>query len=262
MTNLRRADADTTIALMYHAVGVEGGPGLDPHYAVGSSLFAAHMQACVEQSGAVVCAREWLDGRGGVIVTFDDGHESNYRVAWPALAAVGGRADFFVNPAQVGTDGFATWAALREMADAGMSVQSHGWDHRHYLTELSPDNLREELRRARLDIEDHVGRPVTLLAPPGGRCPAGLDCIAREVGYSHVLNSRPASISRRRPRVNLGRFAVTSRLDVATLEAWLCTGSARLKMQARYSFLAVAKRVLGDRVYEEVRHGLLGKTTL
>jgi len=250
---------DTTIALMYHAVGVAGGPGVDPHYAVDLPRFTAHLQACVQQGGAVVCARDWLDGRAGVIVTFDDGHESNHSVAWPALAAIGGRADFFVNPAQVGTASFATWTALREMADAGMSIQSHGLDHTHYLTELSLGRLREELRQARLEIEDHTGHHVILLAPPGGRCPVDLERIAREVGYTHVLDSRPASV-RRDHGPTLGRFAVTARLDVPTLESWLRGGSARLGMQARYIVLGAAKRILGDRFYERVRQGLLGRT--
>jgi len=250
--------ADTTIALMYHAVGVGGGPGVDPHYAVDLPRFTAHLQACVQQGGGVVCARDWLEGRSGVIATFDDGHESNHRVAWPALAAIGGRADFFVNPAQVGTAGFATWAELREMADAGMSIQSHGLDHGHYFTELSPSRLREELRQARLEIENHSGQPVTLLAPPGGRCPVGLEQIAREVGYTHVLDSRPASIHRGHGHT-LGRFAVTAGLDTTTLESWLRGGSARIKMQARYMVLGAAKRILGDRIYERVRHRLLGK---
>lgn len=249
---------DATIALMYHAVGTSGGPGVDPHYAVDLPLFTSHLQACMHHGGAVVCAHDWLDGGTGVIVTFDDGHQSNHRVAWPALAAVGGRADFFVNPAQVGTAGFATWAELRDMADAGMSIQSHGLDHGHYLTELSPGRLREELRQARSDIENHTGRPVTLLAPPGGRCPVGLERIAREVGYTHVLDSRPASI-RRGQGHTLGRFAVTAGLETPTLESWLRGGSARLKMQARYVVLGAAKRMLGDRTYERVRQGLLGK---
>ena len=250
--------ADTTIALMYHAVGVGGGPGAEPHYTVGLPRFTAHLQACVQQGGAVVCARDWLDGRAGVIVTFDDGHQSSHRVAWPALAAIGGRADFFVNPAQVGTAGFATWSELREMADAGMSIQSHGLDHGHYLTELSPDRLHKELGQARLEIESHTGRPVALLAPPGGRCPVGLERVAREVGYTYVLGSRPASI-RRGQGHTLGRFAVTAGLETATLQSWLRGGSARLKMQARYMVLDAAKRMLGDRTYERVRRGLLGK---
>jgi peptidoglycan/xylan/chitin deacetylase (PgdA/CDA1 family) len=253
--------ARTTIALMYHAVGVDEGPGVDPHYAVTLSLFKTHMRACMQASGSLACVQDWLDGRGGAILTFDDGHESNHRLVWPALAEIGGRADFFVNPAQVGTAGFATWPALREMADGGMSIQSHGLDHTHYLTDLSPACLRDELRRAKLDIEDHTGHPVTLLSPPGGRRPRGLQQIAAELGYRHILDSRPATV-RRRPRTTLGRFAVTSKLDTPTLESWLRGGAGRLKMEGRYLALATAKRLLGDKTYERIRQRLLGQDGL
>ena len=74
----------------------------------------------------------------------------------------------FVNPARVGMRGHATWPQLREMADAGMSIQSHGWDH-SYFDALSPDALERDLRRSKAEIEQRLGHRVTLLAPPGGR---------------------------------------------------------------------------------------------
>jgi len=183
-----------SIAVMYHALRERPGDddGADPHYTVDLPRFRQQLAACVRLGGGAVSAREWVAGRDGVVVTFDDGHASNYRLGFPALRAAGLRADFFVNPAQVGTPGFASWSELREMSDAGMSIQSHGLDHRTYLTALPPRRLRDELRRARLEIEDHLGCPVTLLAPPGGRAPAGLPRIAAEVGYTHVLG-RPAA---------------------------------------------------------------------
>jgi len=45
-------------------------------------------------------------------------------------------------PAQVGGRGYASWAQLREMSDAGMSIQSHGYSHDYFLTDLSPHHLR------------------------------------------------------------------------------------------------------------------------
>jgi peptidoglycan/xylan/chitin deacetylase (PgdA/CDA1 family) len=203
-----------------------------------------------------VSARDWLAGRPGVIVTFDDGDVTAHRAAFPRLAAARASADFFVNPAQVGTAGYATWAELREMSDGGMSIQSHGLDHRVFLTELPPARLRDDLRRARLEIEEHVGRPVTLLAPAGGREPARLADVAREVGYTHVMNSRPGSV-REGDGATLGRLAVTSRLADATLESWLRGGPALWQAQARYAVLDLAKRALGDDGYRSVRRLLL-----
>jgi len=252
-----RSDSRSTIALMYHAIGPYTGPGADPHYTVDADRFVAQIETCLRLGGAAVSGRDWLAGREGVIVTFDDGHETNYRVAFPALARLGATADFFVNPAQVGTPGFATWAELREMAAGGMSIQSHGLDHRHYLTELPPAQLRADLARAREEIQTHVGQPVTLLAPAGGRCPPDLEQVAREVGYTHVFNSRPGPI-RSRTAGSVCRFAITAQLDQRSLEAWITGGRARRIAELRYSLLHVAKRVLGDRVYERVRSGLLG----
>jgi peptidoglycan/xylan/chitin deacetylase (PgdA/CDA1 family) len=259
MPTLAHEPRPPTIALMYHAVGAAAAANADPHYTVTRERFARQMGLCARAGGAVVSARDWLAGRPGVIVTLDDGDETSYQVVFPLLAAAGATADFFVNPAQVGTPGYATWAELREMSDGGMSIQSHGLDHRVFLTELAPARLRDDLRRARLEIEERVGRPVSLLAPAGGREPAGLAAVARDVGYTHVLNSKPGRV-RPEDGPTLGRLAVTSQVDDATLESWLRAGPALLKAQVRYGVLGFAKRALGDGVYRTVRNRLLGRS--
>lgn len=250
----------SSVALMYHALGDGSEPAADAHYTVGIPSFSEHLALCMNVAGGAISARDWLAGRAGAILTFDDGHQSNHHVGLPLLLAAGATADFFVNPAQVGTTGFATWAELREMAEANMSIQSHGLDHGYFLTELSPLRLRDDLRRARLEIEERVGRPVTLLAPAGGRTPARLFQVAQEVGYTHVLTSRPGAIHRGQAGM-LGRLAVTARLDVATLESWLRGGRALLSAQVRYSVLELAKLVAGDNLYRSVRRRLLGSVT-
>ena len=164
-----------------------------------------------------------------------------------------------MNPVQVGTRGFASWSELREMAEAGMSIQSHGLDHRNYLTTLSPSRLREDLRRARLEIEEKIGQPVTLLAPPGGRAPQDLERVAREVGYAHVFGSNPAAI-RRDGRHTHGRFAVTAGLKQRAFESLLRGGRARLCAQLRHAVLALAKRTLGDDMYERTRARFTGSS--
>jgi peptidoglycan/xylan/chitin deacetylase (PgdA/CDA1 family) len=245
-----------TIALMYHALGGVSGPHVDAHYRVDLPRFADQLRLCARTSGGAVSAKDWLGGRAGVIITFDDGHDTDYQHAFPILKELGGSADFFVNPMQVGTPGYATWAQLREMAEGGMSIQSHGLDHSYFLTELAPARLREDLRRARQEIEQNTGHPVMLLAPPGGRSPKGLEQIALECGYTHVLDSRPGRVGGGAGRT-LCRMAVTAQMELGTLDAWLRGGSAMLRAQIRYSILDFAKRVLGDDTYKSVRGRLL-----
>lgn len=246
---------------MYHAIG-DGSPAdaaQDPHYTVSAETFAKHLSLAAANGGAH-SARDWLkDGSGSMLLTFDDGHVSNYSLAFPILKQHGASADFFVNPGRVGTEGFATWPQLREMAEGGMSIQSHSFSHR-YLTSLSPAELRDELFRSKSDIEQHVGQPCTLLAPPGGRMPRGLGEVARELGYERVLSSQPGAIRRGARDAILPRMAVTAHLDEATLCAWLASdGGAMLRARVRYAVLAGLKQALGDRRYERMRSRVLGQ---
>jgi peptidoglycan/xylan/chitin deacetylase (PgdA/CDA1 family) len=248
------------IALMYHALADGMHPaGQDPHYTLEASAFARQLEVLAECAETAGCARDWLQGdtRDRVVLTFDDGHESNHRLAFPALVEHGMRADFFVNPANVGLPGYATWQQLREMSDAGMSIQSHGYDH-VYLTRLG-SNLRASLVAARKAIEDHVGAPVTLLAPPGGRVNPDLCDVARECGYAHVLGSRPGRMAHDAAGI-LPRLSVTRATDARVIRRWLSDRPAALLRETlRYSTLAAAKRLLGDRRYERMRASALSE---
>ncbi len=255
------AQSGPAIALMYHALddGQDGRgldlQGQDRHYTLSIETFRRQLEQIARDAGAVVSTRDWLakTHAGRVLLTFDDGHISNYCLAFPMLLERGMRADFFVNPGNVGKPGFADWAQLRQMAAAGMSIQSHGYDHR-YLTHLAPDELRESLRAARIEIQDRVGTPVTLLAPPGGRMPKGLDEIARACGYSHVLGSRPGRLRRGNDKHILPRLAMTVGMSDQELAQWLAGRSGPiLKRALRYHTLALAKRLLGDSLYERAR---------
>jgi peptidoglycan/xylan/chitin deacetylase (PgdA/CDA1 family) len=241
---------------MYHALASASHPGgLDPHYSIATDEFGGQLDRILRDNGGAGSVRDWLAGihRQAVLLTFDDGHASNHRLAFPMLVERGMRADFFINPANVGQPDFAGWSELRHMAEAGMSIQSHGYDHR-YLTHLAPRELRETLRAARTEIEDRVGTPVKLLAPPGGRMPAGLGDIARECGYSHVLTSRPGRLRRDNRESLLPRLAVTAGMDQREFAKWIAGRPGPiLQRKLRYTTLAVAKHLLGDALYEQAR---------
>lgn len=254
-----QARARPTVALMYHAVSSVDEPGQDPHYTLSEASFRQHLAQISTDVGGGTSGRDWLaaDAAAGAVITFDDGHVSNHRVALPMLCERGMRADFFINPATVGHPGFVDWADLREMSASGMSIQSHGYDHR-FLTDLSTKHLRETLYAARLEIEDRVGAPVSLLAPPGGRVPKNLKSIAQECGYTQVFASHPGRLRAYENRTILPRLAVTAECDCATLSRWLNgSASALLRLQLRYHALAAAKRALGNTLYERTRARML-----
>lgn len=248
------------VALMYHAVA-DGGVanGADPHYSLPARLFRLQLDEIGRRAGGATSVRDWLSSNRAesVLLTFDDGHASDRRIVTPMLVDRGMRADFFINPANAGRPGYASWSELREMAAAGMSIQSHGYDHR-YLTQLEPGELRESLRAARLEIEVRIGSPVSLLAPPGGRMPRGLAAIAKECGYTHVLNSQPGWLDGNTAACVLPRVAVTVDVDQERFSSWVDRQpGSMLRQLVQYRALAIAKRVLGDDRYERARERAL-----
>src|SRR5690606_31251133 len=108
------------IAMMYHALHEGRVPeGQDPHYTLSRATFEQQMRRIAEGPGG--CSM--LDHLAGVsqarvVVTFDDGHVSNNDLAVPILLEHGVTADFFINPATVGSRGFLAWDQLREMSNA------------------------------------------------------------------------------------------------------------------------------------------------
>ncbi len=253
------------LVLMFH--GIDGarsravGYAADGHYTVDAPRFAAMLDALRTLGCTLGAARDLLDDASSprpVWLTFDDGDASNALEALPLLAERGLKADFFITPSRIGRPGFMGWADLREMAAAGMSLQSHGHTHA-YFTHLDAPALREELRVSKDQLEQRIGQPVTLLAPPGGRVPRGLVPLARSLGYRAVLDSTPGLVGERDFSQALPRVAVTAGHSVDTVVAWATDGPAGLRrLRLRHRVLATAKAVLGDERYERWRARALG----
>ncbi|MFI5686662.1 polysaccharide deacetylase family protein [Streptomyces sp. NPDC051636] len=75
---------------------------------------------------------------------------------------------------------------VKRMAAEGHEVASHTWDHK-ILNRISPEQIREELRRPNEAIERLTGHRPTLMRPPQGRTNATVHRISREMGLAEVL---------------------------------------------------------------------------
>lgn len=252
-------------SLMYHAVtsAKTASGSWDPHYAVDAGAFHAQVAALQAAGLRVTSVRATLDAppgpnteRPNVCLTFDDGTHTDADVAWPILSSFGATADFFVNPSTVGTSGFVTWAQLRQMADAGMSVQSHGQSHR-FLDDLPEGQLHEELHASKSEIEARIGRQVSLLAPPGGRLTNRAIGIALGLGYEAICSSRPGRWALGDGPV-LPRIAVLASHDTSrVVDFGLGKPSAVAPLVARYATAWGVKKVLGNGRYVKLRERLL-----
>ncbi|WP_373303179.1 polysaccharide deacetylase family protein [Streptomyces pilosus] len=118
-----------------------------------------------------------------IALTFDAGPGENSARLLDILKDEQVPATFFL----LGERHIDTYPELvRRMADEGHEVASHTWTHR-ILTELEPDEIREELQRTNEEIERLTGRRPTLMRPPQGRTNDTVQAISRELGLSEVL---------------------------------------------------------------------------
>jgi peptidoglycan/xylan/chitin deacetylase (PgdA/CDA1 family) len=255
-----------TVFLMYHELGLPGrqlceGGTAYLRYVVTDSNFRRQISALRELGWAGRSVTQGLSGgleqQHSVVITFDDGSETDLTVSAPALAVAGFQATFYVLSGSLGRQGYLSPAQLRELSDAGFEIGSHSVTHR-LLTDLNRDVLRAELVDSKKKLEDLSGKRVDHFSCPKGRWNWRIVDMAREAGYCSVATSR---IGVNHPGTNPFSLARVPVLRETSLDEFrrLVQGKGLLLRRARASALALAKRLLGNRVYERVRFSVFDR---
>ncbi len=188
--------------------------------------FEAHMRALLDAGYRAVSLQQLEDfvlyGQAlpekPVVITFDDGYESNYTLAYPILRKYQLCADIFVIGVTLGADTYKdTGVAIHphfdavqgeEMAASGqITLQSHSFDlhqsrsldgenAREYAAMLEGeteeafiDTLREDFEKSRSQLSAITGEMPFALSYPTGIYSELTEAIAREKGFRMTLNS-------------------------------------------------------------------------
>ncbi|MFB9330363.1 polysaccharide deacetylase family protein [Paenibacillus aurantiacus] len=175
-------------------------------------------------------AQQYLKGerlfpKKPVYLTFDDGYESNYTLAYPLLRQYKAKATIFViasmmrrDAADITSEGAPklTWAQIAEMSASGLvDIQSHTYDlHRKGKVRGSkierglvtapayvgkrPETsaayekkVLDDFKQSKNLIERYTHRPVFVLCYPFGDYSASSEAIAREAGFTMTLLVKP-----------------------------------------------------------------------
>ena len=209
--------------LMYHEVtGAGEWDGAvrktNPAYCVTGEHFLQQMEHLAAGGFRSITLDELLaDGPGttGVVITFDDGWDNNHSIVWPILAGQGLTATIFLVSGFIGQPGYLSWEQVRELADAGISIQSHTVSHRP-LGLLADGEIRSELEDSKKTIEDRIGRAVHHISMPQGVFDRRVIDLAARAGYRSVSNSEPGMRHMAGNPAVISRINVSARYDLAT----------------------------------------------
>lgn len=102
-----------------------------------------------------------------VIITFDDGDTSVYETAFPIMGKYGLTGAAYIVGNYMDTDGYMSADQIKELADAGWEIGSHGRSHRD-LTKLEPVVQRIEIVNARKELQEATGSSIDTFAYPFG----------------------------------------------------------------------------------------------
>lgn len=189
-----------------------------------------------------------------VALTFDDGCETDWLVAAPALQARGFGATFYVTTGFTGRPGYLDATALRELVDSGFELGTHGATHR-FLSDLSDDELRRELTGPKSRLEELTGRAIVHLSCPGGRCDRRVLEAAAGAGYLSVATSRVGANAA--GRFDIARTAMMRDTSIDAFEA-VCRGRGQGVRRVQAALLDAAKRTLGSAGYDRARRWWIG----
>lgn len=144
-----------------------------------------------------------------VMVSLDDGKDNQAEQALSAIADRGMTATFFIMTVVIGKEGWMTERDVGRLADAGMTVGSHTWDH-HRTTEYAGDDFDVQLAGSRSRLRELSGQPVVDFAYPYGIWDSSVLPHVADAGYEAAFQLEAQPLDADRPELTLRRQIAVS----------------------------------------------------
>ncbi len=198
-------------------------------------MFEAQLRYLYEQGYHTVTLQDVYDalatGRPlpekSIVLTFDDGYKDAHINAMPLLQKYGFVGEFFVlaTPAHYESPQYLTWAEMRLMAEAGMSVQAHGRDH-YDLTNRAYDFLVYQILGVKEAVEAHTGQPVRFFCYPSGRYDEDTLAVVESAGYLGAVTTQWGATQRLDNRYTWPRVRINGTWSLETFAGILADFAA------------------------------------
>jgi peptidoglycan/xylan/chitin deacetylase (PgdA/CDA1 family) len=158
-----------------------------------------------------------------VVITFDDGHVSNYTIAYPILKKYGFVATEFMVTKAINKKGFLSAQQLLTMQNSGVfAIECHTVSHPH-LAKVPLSRVRYEIEKSKEILTKLLGRPVLFFCYPYGSYNAKVVNEVKKAGYlmavtSHFGYADPVADG---GPFTLHRISIHEGLSLAKFAEWL-----------------------------------------
>jgi len=189
------------------------------------------------------------------LITFDDGHISDYKVVFPRLKERGIKATFFINPQTVGAKEYVNWAMVQEMSEYGMCIGSHSDSHPN-MTKIGTDKAKQEFIDSKKNITSKINKNVNFFAFPFGFYNIELAKLAIKCGYQRCFVSDHGIVAL--DTITIPRNSVNKTMDFDSIDKILkCSISIRVKWKCEDVIKYSLKKIFSARVYDFLRKVVL-----
>jgi peptidoglycan/xylan/chitin deacetylase (PgdA/CDA1 family) len=212
--------------LMYHVIAAPPAGAPFPGLYVQPSEFAAQMEALKRAGWHALTLDQvqayWQHGVSlgpgkPIVLTFDNGYQSQYTRALPVLRRLGWVADENVQltglpPSQGGL----SQAQIKGLVEAGWELDTQGFSHADLIT-LDPEELHYQVAVARSTVQRRYGVPVNWFCYPSGHYDATVIAAVKAAGYTGSTTVVPGWAHPSEDRYRLHRLRVLGETSPETL---------------------------------------------
>ncbi len=175
--------------LEYHMVQ-EKNPDKAYEYNVPPAEFEQQLDYLEQEGYTTISIRDYLRAKKGlqelpdkpIILTFDDGYETNYTELLPILERRGLKAAIFMVGNDIGRENYMSWDQLKDIQHRGVEIGSHTANHLP-LTSMSLDEARDEVKLSKLLMEWNGMDTIYTLSYPNGKYTKEMLAMLKEEEY-------------------------------------------------------------------------------
>jgi peptidoglycan/xylan/chitin deacetylase (PgdA/CDA1 family) len=186
--------------------------------------FRAHLDALAEDGWTTISPDQYRAHlttgaalpRKPVMLSFDDGSAGQATEGLHQLAKRGMTGVFFVMTVVLDKRDWMSTRDIKRLADAGMTIGSHTWDH-HAVSDLSGRDWKIQLDQSRATLQRASGQPVEHFAYPYGIVSTKAFSHLRHAGYKTAFQLEAKKLDHQAPLYTLRRSIVVSTWSGATL---------------------------------------------